>query len=173
MLLPRAALLGLVSAALCLLLAVVVWWSTGHRDEAPAGPVPELTPADVVRDWDQRRAQAWAQGDVAALRDLYAPRAAVGRRDVAMLERYVERGLVVEGLTTQLVQVQEVRGDEETWVLDVADRVHAGTVVGQGVRRALPHDNADRRRLTLRRDAGVWRVVAAVALPATSGGQSS
>lgn len=180
MLLPRAALAGVVLAVCCLVLTGVVWWSDGTEAERTGVEAAEpATAAGVLREWDEQRARAWADGDVAALRQLYVPGAGVGRRDVAMLRRYVERELVVEGLTTQLLAVEELHGDDDTWVLEVTDRVHAGTVVGQGVRRALPRDGADRRRLTLRRDDGRWRVAGAVVLPAAgtgaggdSGGQS-
>lgn len=180
--LPRAALVGVISAALCLLLAVAAWWSTAERPSdgsGPDGPAPTATAAEVLRAWDRDRSAAWAAGDVEALRALYASDAPVGRRDATMLERYVERGLVVEGLTTQLVAVEEVHLDDDTWVLEVEDRVHAGTVVGAGVRRALPRDSTDRRRLTLRRHGEQWRMVSVVRLPADgsdrsdqSGGQS-
>lgn len=174
---PGVAVVGLLSAAACLLLAVALWWSTSRSPAEPASPGAPSTataPSDVLRAWDEERARAWADGDVEALRALYAPRAAVGRRDVAMLERYVDRGLVVEGLVTQLLEVREVSRDDDAWVLEVADRVHGGTVVGQGVRRALPRDSADRRRLTLRRHGSGWRMVSAVALPGggSGGGES-
>lgn len=179
MLLPRAALVGVALALCCLLVTGVVWWSGEQRPERAAAEDPTPTAADVLRGWDAQRARAWAEGDVEALRALYVPGSGAGRRDVAMLRRYVERRLVVEGLTTQLLAVEEVHADEDTWVLEVTDRVHAGTVVGGGVRRALPRDGADRRRLTLRRDGERWRVAGVVALPpgsvggvASSGGQA-
>lgn len=175
MLLPRVALAAVVSALCCLLLTLVVWWTGDHGPRDVTAPAAEPTAVEVVRAWDARRARAWADGDPAALRDLYTVGAAVGRRDVAMLEAYAARGLVVEGLTTQLVAVEEVHVDEDTWVVEVADRVHAGTVVGKGVRRELPRDGVDRRRLTLRRDGETWRVASVVQVAGDgegSGGQA-
>lgn len=173
---PGVAVIGLLSAAACLVVAVALWWASSQSPAEPASSdvaADDSSPTDVLRAWDEARARAWATGDVEALRALYEPRAAVGRRDAAMLESYVERGLVVEGLVTQLLEVEEVSRDDDVWVLEVADRVHGGTVVGQGVRRALPRDSTDRRRLTLRRHDAGWRMSSSVALPASgSGGET-
>lgn len=175
MLLPRVALAAVVSALCCLMVTAVVWWTGDRGPGDVTAPGAGPTPVEVVRAWDARRAQAWADGDADALGALYTPGAAVGRRDVAMLETYAARGLVVEGLTTQLLAVEEVHADDDTWVLEVADRVHGGTVVGEGVRRDLPRDGVDRRRLTLRRDGETWRVASVVKVAgdgADSGGQA-
>ncbi|MBE7325671.1 hypothetical protein IEQ44_13545 [Nocardioides sp. Y6] len=172
------ATLGLASAACCLVAALVLWWSTGRAPDEPVAPDRTVSePTEVLRQWDRDRAQAWASGDLQQLGGLYAPRSAVGRRDVAMLRSYVDRGLVVEGLTTQLIEVAELRRSEEVWVLEVTDRVHGGVIVGEGVRRALPNDAPDRRKVTLRRHDDTWRVASVVTMPdagrrAGSGGQS-
>lgn len=173
MVLPRAAFVGVALALLCLVLGAVLWWTTGERatgrDPAPAAP---LTPTGVVHEWDEARSAAWADGDAQALTRLYVEGSAVGERDVEMLRRYVERGLRVEGLSTQLLEVAELSRTEEEWVLEVTDRVHAGTVVGPGVRRALPRDRASRRRLTFAKVGDEWRVASVVELAAEgSGGQ--
>lgn len=163
MALTRTALTGLVAAVLCVVGSCVIWLS-GSRGAAPSAPEPEKAqePVEVLRAWDGARARAWQTGDVPGLRALYVTGSPVGRRDAAMLQAYVERGLVVEGLTTQLLEVREVHVEPDRLVLDVTDRVHAGTVVGDDVRRVLPRDAPSRRRVTLRRGEGEWRVARVV-----------
>lgn len=171
MLLHRAAVVGVVVALLCLVLTGVVWWQAEPEAPAPGEEKSPLTPAQVLREWDTSRSAAWAAGDVEGLRGLYANGSAVGRRDVKMLHSYVARGLVVEGLTTQLLTVEEVDLDDDRWILEVTDRVHSGTVVGEGVRRALPQDRPSRRRLTLVRRGADWRVAQVVAVQSEASGR--
>jgi len=121
-----------------------------------------VDPVAVLRAWDAARSEAWAAGDTGALAALYGSESGAGRRDVAMLRAYVRRGLVVEGLGTQVLEVRELRRGDELLVLDVTDRVSGGTVVGRGVRRALPRDTVSRREVELRRRGKEWRVVEVV-----------
>lgn len=172
MVLHRAAVVGVVAAVLCLVVTGFFWWQAGPVTPSADDEEPPRTPAQVLREWDAARATAWGAGDVEALRKLYADGSRVGRRDAAMLQQYVDRGLVVEDLTTQLLAVDEVELRDDRWILEVTDRVHAGTVVGEGVRRGLPRDQASRRRLTLVRDGSGWRVARAVPVRVeASGGQ--
>jgi hypothetical protein len=115
--------------------------------------------ADVLRAWDRRRADAWAEGDVAALRELYVDRAGVA--DVRLLRRYDDRGYRVEGLTTQLLAVDVLERRPGRWVLRVTDRL-TGAVVVRGAEQApLPRDRADTHLVVLTRDdGGRWRVAA-------------
>lgn len=161
MVLTRAAVAGLLVATLCLLATGAVWAIRSGESERMVAPEPLRTPVEVVHDWDTQRSAAWAEGDVEALAGLYVPGAAVGRDDAAMLSVYVARGLRVQGLETQLLAVDEIRSDEDEMVLEVTDRVHAGTVTGAdvGVERALPRDAVSVRRLTFRVYEGAWRVV--------------
>lgn len=162
MALTRVAAAGFVAAVLCVVGTFVIWLA-GERDTAPAAPEQQpRTPVELLRAWDEARSRAWREGDVAALRSLYVESARVGRTDAAMLRAYVERGLVVEAMTTQLLEVDEVRVEPDRVVLDVTDRLYAGTVVGADVRRALPRDAPSRRRVTLRKSDGVWRVAKVV-----------
>lgn len=125
----------------------------------------------VLRDWDAARSRAWAEGDTESLGRLYVEESHTGRRDVEMLRQYVRRGLVVEGLTTQVLEVKEVRRGDELLVLDVTDRVSGGTVVGAAVRRSLPSDTMSRREVEMRRRGDVWQVVEVVerSVPARTG----
>jgi hypothetical protein len=83
-----------------------------------------------------------------------------GRRDVAMLRAWTARELVVRGMRTQLVAVQELAHTRATWTLQVTDRLVGGLAVGPGVRRPLPRDGATTRTVELRRVSGDWRVSA-------------
>src|SRR5262245_58817074 len=57
----------------------------------------------LLRAWDRRRARAYAHGDLAALEALYVPRSRTGAVDRAVLRGYVERGLKVTGMRSQVI----------------------------------------------------------------------
>ena len=61
---------------------------------------------EVLRHWDARRAAAWADADVRALRRLYVPGSGAGRADARLLEAYGARELVVRRLETQVFAVR-------------------------------------------------------------------
>jgi hypothetical protein len=123
---------------------------------APAGPPP----VEVLRAWDARRAEAWARGDPGLLATLYTPGSVAGRRDQAMLRVWLQRGLVVRGMQTQLLAVRQVRRTASTWTIRVTDRLVGGDAIGQGVTRPLPHDAPTTRTVELRRVGGSWLVSA-------------
>ncbi len=126
---------------------------------AVGGPArgPVVRAAGVLRAWDRRRARAWAEGDVRALRTLYVDRAGVA--DVRLLRRYADRGYRVEGLTTQLLAVDVLEQRRGRWLLRVTDRL-AGAVAVRGAERVpLPRDGVDTHVVALVRGAeGRWRV---------------
>jgi hypothetical protein len=117
----------------------------------------------VLHAWDAARAAAYARGDRDALRRLYAPGSRAGRRDVRVLEAYVDRGLVVRGLRTQVLAVRVRAQEDRRVVLQVTDRVVGGRAVvhgrpaGRGV--SLPYDEPSTRVVSLERSAARWRVV--------------
>jgi hypothetical protein len=117
-----------------------------------------MRPVDILRTWDARRAHAWARGDPSLLRPLYTSGSAAGRHDRAMLRSWTARGLVVRGLRTQLFSVRALHHDASSWTLVVTDRLAGGVAVGDGIRRALPQDQASTRTVTLRRAGSAWRV---------------
>lgn len=117
-----------------------------------------VSPVAVLHGWDEQRADAWATGDAPVLRALYTPGSAAGRRDVAMLRAWTARGLRVDGLRTQLLDVDVRRRTPERLVLDVTDRLTGGTAEPAGL--ALPRDRASRHVVTMRVVAGEWRVSA-------------
>ena len=118
-------------------------------------------PAVVLAEWDRRRAAAWAEGDVEALRELYVDGSRTGAADARLLRHYRTRGLAVTGLTTQVLALDVVERTPSRLVLVVTDRVVGGRAVGGGTPVALPADRASTRRVVLRRDGGRWRVVEA------------
>lgn len=115
-------------------------------------------PAAVLHDWDDRRAAAWSAGDVAGLRTLYVPGSAAGHADVAMLRAWRERGLRVEGMRMQLLDLDVRRASDARLDLVVTDRLTGAVAVGPGVRLPLPRDGFTARRVVLVEREGEWRV---------------
>ena len=163
---------GARTAAVVLVLALVgaaaIW--TAGRLGAPTLPATAATAADrqvtpavdeaaeLLRDWDARRAAAYASADVAALRRLYADGSVAGRRDVAVLRSYRARGLRVVGLTTQVLTVRSEHRAKGEVVLLVTDRLAGAVAVGPGRRVRLPAGVARTRRVTLVDEGRGWVV---------------
>ena len=113
----------------------------------------------MLADWDARRARAWAAGDVAALRGLYVQGSRSGRADARMLASYVDRGLTVEGLRTQVLALEVLEASADRLEVRVTDRVAgAATAVDGDTAIPLPDDRPSTRRVVLRRVAGEWLV---------------
>lgn len=141
---------------------------------AAAAPVAR-GPAGLLADWDERRASAWASGDVGELETLYAGGSRTGAADVRLLRRYLERGLTVEGLTTQVLALDVAIRSPGRLVLVVTDRVVGGRAVGGTSPVALPVDRASTRRIVLVREGEDWVVAEArdQASPAASTSRTS
>ena len=166
---PRRLLPALAAVACACVVATLVVSLVPQRDAQPVAPghppeSPRLSvasPADVLARWDERRAAAWADADVRALRELYADGSRTGAADVRLLRRYRARGLAVRGLTTQVLALEVVDRAPSRLVLEVTDRVVGGRAVGGPTPVALPVGRASTRRVVLVRDGGRWRVVEA------------
>jgi len=170
----RSILLTVFMAGVCAVLSGALWQlgsgptqATSDTVTTPTSPSAATQPADraqqtqaltILRAWDARRAQAWAAGDVAGLRRLYTPGSASGASDCADLKQYVDRGLVVEGMTTQILAASVVSFEPEHVVLDITDRLAASTAVGDGGRFKLPGTQAQELTVELVRQHGVWLV---------------
>lgn len=136
------------------------------RSTASTGEASAVGPVEALRAWDARRAAAYAKGSLAGLRRLYTPGSRTGRADLALLRSYVDRGLVVEGLTAQVFAVEVVRGGPDAWRLLVTDRM-VGAVARSGQTRIkLPMSQPMTRRVDLVSVAGTWRVEEATPMPA-------
>lgn len=114
----------------------------------------------LLHAWDALRADAYARGDVAALRRLYVARSALGRRDAAVLRSYVERGLVVDDLRMQVLSA-DVRRDGPRLVEVVVTESVSGTVRAGTSTWRLPQDRTDAHVVVLGRRHGAWRMVSA------------
>jgi hypothetical protein len=112
----------------------------------------------VLREWDRRRARAWARADPAALADLYAGRSRTGRLDRAMLAAYHSRGLRVRSMDRQVLALRVRACTPRRISLLLTDRLVDAVAVGRGQRTGLPAGAPAIRRVDLRRDAGRWRV---------------
>ncbi|MCW2835878.1 MAG: hypothetical protein JWN68_3831 [Nocardioides sp.] len=158
---PRRLLPYLLALTVCAVLATGDLVLLTQHPAAPPQPVSAAAPAtprDVLAAWDSRRAEAWATGDVEALRELYVAGSPTGRADVRMLSAYVARGLHVEGLTTQVLAWRVVDEAPDALTIRVTDRVVGGAVVGEGTSTLLPRDRASTRTMVLRRVDGDWRM---------------
>ena len=110
----------------------------------------------LLRQWDERRASAYASGDARALRRLYAPGSVAAAADVALLRSYTARHLVVEGMHMQVLDIRVLQEETGRVVLRVRDRLAGAEVVSKDGRSTLPADQPDARTLTLVRLDGRW-----------------
>lgn len=158
-----------VRGALGTLIAVVVVGCSSGAAVAPttSGPDVPVPPAaapfpasDVLRAWDRSRSRAFAEGDVAGLRGLYAPGSAAGTADVRLLRDYLARGLRVEDMRVQLLAVEVLEHGRHRLRVRVTDRLHGAVAVGAGTRVPLPRDAASTRVVELVRPTAEarWRV---------------
>ena len=134
----------------CAVLSVSLAWGT------PAGA------SGVLHEWDDRRAEAWAAGDPAALGSLYVTGSAAGHADLAMLQTWRDRGLRVHGMRMQLLDVEVRRATPTRLDLLVTDRLIGAVARGPGVRLPLPEDGASTRTVVLVRVGSSWRVAQSV-----------
>jgi hypothetical protein len=136
----------------------------GGAGRVSAAPSPVLLTSPqaavgVLRDWDRRRAAAWADGDAESLRRLYTRRAPAGAADLVLLHAYAARGLVVRGLRMQLLAVRVLVDRPRQLELEVTDRLAGATAVlatDSAVSWPLPADTATTRVLVLRRLGERW-----------------
>ncbi|WP_244928719.1 hypothetical protein [Nocardioides sp. W7] len=168
---PRLPLVVLALLATAVLVAASLAVLDGRHPSPRVEAAPEAVPARaeaaaVLADWDRRRAAAWAAGDPAGLGRLYTPGSRAGREDVAMLRRWVDRGLRVTGLRMQVLDVRADNRQGPRWELVVTDRLAGGQAVGRRTRTALPRDGWSTRRIVLEQTRGEWRVGAVRTLPA-------
>ena len=178
-----------LAVALVIIVAVVALVVTGLLRSAPGedrssptsgAAAPRLAPSvtmteavaslAVLRDWDRARSAAWARGDLRGLRRIYLPGAAAGARDVAMLARWVGRGLRVRHMSMQVLSVELRVRTERRIVLDVTDRLADAVAVpaGGGEARPLPRDGLTTRRLVFRLAGGRWVLADAYDRPLAS-----
>jgi|GEM_PF-2416921 len=179
-----------LAVAAVIVVAVVALVTTGLLRSTPGelrsspattdAPPPRLAPSvtvteavaslAVLRDWDRARSAAWARGDVAALRRIYAAGSSVGAHDVAMLRRWVDRGLRVRRMVMQVLTVELRVRTGRRIVLDVTDRLAdaAAVVAGRGEQQPLPRDGLTTRRLSFRLTGGRWVLAAAYERPLAS-----
>jgi hypothetical protein len=168
-LVPKLAAVAVVLAAVAAVLLVV---ERGEPVKAPTAGSDRVAVQErptgargVLADWDRARAEAWAAGDVTALADLYVPGSRAGARDVRSLQRWVDRGLVVEDLRVQVLSFEVRLERARRLVVDVTDRVVGGTATGGGRSEVLPDDQPSSRRITFVRRKDAWRVAEVVDVP--------
>lgn len=168
---PRLPLVVLVLLALAVLVAALLAALDARQpaprlDAAPTQAAPVRAEAvSVLAEWDRRRSAAWAAGDPDGLARLYAPGSRAGRADVAMLRRWLDRGLRVTGLRMQVLDVHADEAEGPRRELVVTDRLAGGEAVGRRTRSPLPRDGWSTRRIVLEQAERAWRVVSVRTLP--------
>ncbi|CAA9369268.1 MAG: hypothetical protein AVDCRST_MAG47-1009 [uncultured Nocardioidaceae bacterium] len=130
---------------------------------------PAVQALDLLRRWDARRAAAYASGEPRRLRQLYAPGSRAGARDVRLLRSYADRGLVVEELAVQVLDVRLVSASPSLVRLQVLDRMAGGRVAlaegwttgadsEPGEETWLPAGRPESRVVTMVEHGGGWVV---------------
>lgn len=167
---PLRLLLAVPVVLLATALVALCW--PDARPAATASTPAVASTADpaveVLREWDARRAAAWAAGDPDALAGLYAAGSRTARRDAALLRAYAARGVRFERLETQLLAARvEARADDRL-VLVVTDRLARVVARHRGRALALPVDRPSTYRVELVWVGETWLVdeVAPAAQPA-------
>lgn len=129
------------------------------RSTPVSRPAAEDRALAVLHAWDVRRSAAWASGDAAALAALYTAGSSAGAADVALLERYTARGLVVRDLRMQLLRTRVLTVRPRLVELEVTDRLSTAVAArahDPAARHRLPADAATTRVLALRRVGDRW-----------------
>lgn len=164
---------------LCLLGSLVLLGGCGASPPAGAAPavgsepgeprVAAVAPAEradppaaralaVLHRWDDRRAAAYASGDVALLRRLYVPGSVAGARDVRTLREYAAHGLVVEDLTMQVLDVDVLEESPTRLRVHLVDRLAGGTATVGRSEVALPGGRPRSRTVTMVLRGDRWLV---------------
>ncbi|RYB92033.1 hypothetical protein EUA93_18195 [Nocardioides oleivorans] len=161
---PRR-LLPVLTAVACACVVATLVVRVGGPDRAAGdddGPRPAtagvVSPAEILAGWDRRRSSAWAAGDAAALRGLYAAGSRAGAVDVRHLRAWQRRGLTVEGMATQVLALEVVERTPDRLALVVTDRVVGGRAVGGASPVVLPVDRPSTRMVELVRVGDRWVV---------------
>jgi hypothetical protein len=155
--LPALFVLIALLALVALVLGAVA--TRGSPGRAPrAAPVSATDGAlRVLRDWDARRADAYAAGSTDRLRELYVPGA--GGADLRLLRGYRSRGLRVVGMRTQLLGVAVLERRSGRWSVRVTDRLARAVALHGHQRTALPRGTSSVHLLTfVRSGGGRWRL---------------
>ncbi|CAN5455040.1 hypothetical protein BH11ACT8_BH11ACT8_32720 [soil metagenome] len=160
----------LLIAVTCVLAVTGVAALAGEAEPRPHLVTPAATvdggPREVLRDWDTRRARAWADADPDELAGIYTPGSVAGRRDVRLLHRWSARSVRVTRLEPQVLALTVLRSQEDRIVLRVTDRIGVLQADLRGRDVPLPSDTASTRRLVLCRGSDrVWRMASVVEEP--------
>jgi hypothetical protein len=158
---PRRLLPILAGVTLLAVLGTAALVALRPEPPEPTPPAVASTlsgPRSVLADWDERRARAWASGDVDGLRSLYVDGSRTGRADARMLTSYVDRGLTVRGMRTQVLTLEVLDASHDRVEVRVTDRVSGAAAMDGETAIPLPADRPSTRRVLLRLVGGEWLV---------------
>jgi hypothetical protein len=112
----------------------------------------------VLRDWDARRAAAFARADVVALGRLYVRGSGLARQDLAVLRDYARRDVRVTELVPQVASARVLTASEDVVELAVVERVGVTRVAVGAQERVLAPSRFARHVLRFERVRGSWRL---------------
>ncbi|MEP6667427.1 MAG: hypothetical protein ABJA81_13345 [Nocardioidaceae bacterium] len=146
-------------------------WLSGASDvvlpDHPPGRSPARRAGDeaaghwarVLRDLDNRRADAWRLGRSGRLTAVYVPGSAALARDRAMLDAYTGRGFRVAGAKLCFIRVALIDREGGSVRLRTVDQLRLATArLDNGRALALPRDRPTRHEIVLERWGREWRI---------------
>jgi hypothetical protein len=167
---PPRTFLGVLSLIGAAVMAWV-WWAMPDGAPALAGPAPAASAphsihsgplwwATVLDQLDRRRAEAFAQGDLAALDTVYAPGSPALGRDRERLRELLAANARARGLRLQITRAEAAALGPDRVVLRVVDRLAPHVLVdpsGNELERRPGRGPAEWQVTMLRAGSG-WRV---------------
>jgi hypothetical protein len=125
---PSASVLVAAGGVLLLALAAVGGWQLGRAGGAEAAALPPVVSAAPAPDWagvldglDGARAEAFADGDLSALQEVYATGSPGLVSDAALLQDLIARGQTAHGLRHDVRTVELLASTADSARLRVVD----------------------------------------------------
>lgn len=112
----------------------------------------------MLRDWDARRAAAFASADPVALGRLYVRGSGLARQDLTVLRDYTRRDVRVTELVPQVTSARVLTASGKVVELALVERVGVTRVAVGARERALAPSRFARRTVRFERVLGSWRL---------------
>lgn len=139
------------------------WWAilvAVTLSQALAGPADSRWPA-VLEGFDAIRSQAFEESRSELLESVYTEDSVLLRRDKALLDSYVQRGVEIDRMRLKLIEARVVTATSRRAVLSVVDQLAEARIrLSDGTVRELPRDQPTRRIIELSLTPQGWRISA-------------